>query len=269
VRNSAYAFAALTRDELRPRPDDLVLVPVGACEQHGPHLPTGTDSFIVEEVAHRAAEGLREEFRVLVTPTIPIGYSRHHLPFGATLSASAATLQLLLTEMCEGLAAAGFTRIFLINGHGGNADIVNVVAREVALARGITVGAGSYWVMAWDALVAEGAHERTRLPGHAGAFETSVMLVLSPELVRMTEAPSRAGTFETDPGSFYGPYLAEDQQNWLAIDGYSDSPATADTESGKRWLAAVGTGVEIALRRFHASARSSAQRHLPSSGTDE
>jgi creatinine amidohydrolase len=262
-------FASETRRDLQARPDDLVLVPVGACEQHGPHLPTGTDSMVVGAVASRVAAALRDEFRVIVAPTLPVGYSRHHLPFGATISVSAATLQQFLTEMCGSLVAGGFTRIFLLNGHGGNADIVNVVAREVALEHGITVGAGSYWVMAWDALVDAGAHEHARLPGHAGAFETSVMMALHPELVRGADAPLREGDFSSDPAGFHGPFLVEDQANWLAIDGYSDSPAAANPDDGTRWLAAVVDGVGIALRRFESGAATPRRPSAPAVGTGE
>lgn len=259
--DAAQSFALATRLDLEPAPDDVLLLPVGACEQHGPHLPTGTDFLLVTEIAERAASALRDEFRVVVAPTLPVGYSRHHLPFGATISVSAATYQQFLIEMCESLNDGGFSKIFLLNGHGGNADIINVVAREVALARGITVGAGSYWVMAWDELVALGAHEHARVPGHAGAFETSLVLALRPELVRTAAAPHREGVFSSDPASFHGPYLAENQRNWLAIDGYSDSPAAADATNGRAWLDATVAGVTKGLRRFHASgAKTDAER---------
>lgn len=248
------SFASANRRQLaQSAPSALAVLPVGACEQHGPHLPTGTDFLIVTEVANRAARALSGELAVLVTPTIPVGYSRHHLPFGATISVSAETLQRFLKEMCDSLVSGGFREIFLLNGHGGNADIVNVVAREVALEHGITAGAGSYWVMAWDALVKSGAHQRSRLPGHAGAFETSLVLELWPELVG-DERPHREGLFGSEATGFHGPYLAEDPRNWARIDGYSDSPDLADADDGRRWLDAIVSGVAAGLRRFHRSA---------------
>jgi creatinine amidohydrolase len=253
------AFAAANREQLVASATDLVLVPVGACEQHGPHLPTGTDFMIVSEVAERAARALSTDMRVRVTPTLPVGYSRHHLPFGATLSVSAETLQRFLIEVCDSLVNDGFRQIFLINGHGGNSDIVNVVARETALAHGVTAGAGSYWVMAWDALVAEGAHERNRLPGHAGAFETSIVMALWPELVSSSR-PHRDGDFGVDPAASCGDYLSEDHRNWARIAGYSDSPDRANAADGHRWLDATVSGVVAGLRRFHAAA---SDTHVP------
>jgi creatinine amidohydrolase len=209
---------------------------------------------LVSEVAARAAQALAEEMHVVVTPTLPVGYSRHHLPFGATISVSAETLQRFLTDICESLVAVGFRQIFLINGHGGNSDIVNVVARDVALAHDIPVGAGSYWVMAWDSLVAANAHRQNRLPGHAGAFETSLMMSLWPELVSASP-PHRDGHFGVNPKGFHGAYLSEDQRNWARISGYSDSPDLANADDGQRWLGATVDGVVAALRRFHATAR--------------
>lgn len=252
-RPSSFAFA--NRRQLAGMAADLLVLPVGACEQHGPHLPTGTDFLIVTEVARRAALALASEIPVLVAPTIPIGYSRHHLPFGATISVSAETLQRFLREMCDSLIGAGFRQLFLLNGHGGNSDIVNVVAREAALEHGVTVGAGSYWSMAWDALVASGAHVRNRLPGHAGVFETSIMMTLRPELVD-TDLPHRDGSFGVDPSRSSGPYFAEDERNWARIAGYSDSPDLANAEDGQRWLDATVAGVAASLRRFRDAASS-------------
>jgi creatinine amidohydrolase len=247
------SFALSNRDQLVASASDMVLVPVGACEQHGPHLPTGTDFMLVSEIAERAARRLAVDARVLVTPTLPFGYSRHHLPFGATISVTAATLERFLTDICESIVTVGFQQIFLINGHGGNADIVNVVAREVALTQGVRVGAGSYWTMAWDSLVRAEAHSRNRLPGHAGAFETSLLMALWPDLVA-PEKPHRDGEFNSPAAGFHGAYLSEDHRNWARINGYSDSPDRATADNGRRWLEATIAGVVTALRAFQAGA---------------
>ena len=80
-------FAEMNRDELRAAaPQSLAVLPIGATEQHGPHLPTGTDVFAVETVAREAAAQLPEDVPVIVTPTLPFGSSHHHVVFGATLS---------------------------------------------------------------------------------------------------------------------------------------------------------------------------------------
>ena len=92
----------------------------------------------------------------------------------------------------------GFTRIFLVNGHGGNHELAQLAARDVALKHPVRVAAGSYWTIAWKALVEAEAHRGRRLPGHAGDFETSIMLSLRPELVPEVR-PHRDHIGDSDP----------------------------------------------------------------------
>ena len=167
------------------------MVPLGATEQHGPHLPTGTDYFTVESLAREAAAIASRRVPVIVTPALPFGSSDHHFVFGGTLSLSTETYYRVVRELVESLVTDGFTRIFLVNGHGGNHELAQLVARDVALKRPVRVAAGSYWTIAWDALVNAEAHRGRRLPGHAGDFETSIVLSLRPELVSEISSASR------------------------------------------------------------------------------
>ena len=183
-------FSELTRNEVGElAKDGLAILPVGATEQHGPHLPSGTDAFHAEWIARKAALSLADDLAVVVTPTVPFGQSQHHLPFGGTLSLSPATFEAVLRDLCRSLAACGFQRIFILNGHGGNHDIVQIVANEVALNHRINVGCGSWWLMAHQALVE--AEVSDDAPGHAGVFETSIMLALRPELRARTNSGKR------------------------------------------------------------------------------
>src|SRR5579885_1456583 len=114
-------FAEMNRVQLRAAaPESLVILPIGATEQHGPHLPTGTDLFTVESVAREAAAQVPETIPVIVTPSLPFGSSHHHFIFGGTLSLSTETYYRVLCELLESLVTDGFTRMFLVNGHGGN-----------------------------------------------------------------------------------------------------------------------------------------------------
>lgn len=247
-------FEELNRLDLGKRRDALVIIPVGAIEQHGPHLATGTDFMIVNEVTKAAVASLAKDIDVIQIPTLPFGFSHHHLQFGATISLRPETLQLVLLDICKSLLESGFRNLFILNGHGGNNEIISIVAREFAITNDLRVGASSYWVMAWDELVKVGAHESNRLPGHAGAFETSIMRYLRPNLV--TEPlPERAGEFSSNPKSFYGAFMAEDPRNWTKIDGYSDSPGKAISADGERWFQASVNGVARALREFMEGAR--------------
>lgn len=248
--NAPILFNELTRgalNELAPRA--IALLPAGATEQHGPHMPTGTDTFAVETIARRAAGAAGPDVPVVVTPTLPFGSSSHHLAFGGTMSVSTETYYRLVSDLAESLIISGFKRIFILNGHGGNNELVQLVARDLALKHPAELAAASYWVTAWDALVEAGAHHNGRLPGHAGAFETSVVLALRSELVKEPR-PSRPDAGPGDPRSFYQPVRVERHGSWQAIDGYSDSPDRATAEQGERWLAIAVEQVANALTEF-------------------
>lgn len=242
----------LTRAEAREAAGSaLVLLPTGATEQHGPHLPVGTDSMVVEAVAREAAARVRPAILALVAPTLAFGSSPHHLQFGGTMSVSTETYYRLICDLLESLAEGGFRRIFIVNGHGGNSELVQLAARDVALRREIAVAAGSYWTIAWEHLTAEGAGKVGHLPGHAGAFETSLVAALRPELVREPR-PERELDPHSSPPMPADPYRAEIHGFWKRIDGYSDSPARGHKDDGERFLAAAVEGVADALTSFYA-----------------
>jgi creatinine amidohydrolase len=230
-------FEESSRSALREAATDALLVlPVGAIEQHGPHLPTGTDTFHVIEVAERAAALAAERIPVVLAPVLPFGSSAHHLPFGGTLSLSTATYLTVVTELVESLIGAGFSRLFILNSHGGNHELVQLVARDVALRRDVHIAAGSWWAIAWDALLQAGAGAAGRFPGHAGQFESSIVRHLRPDLVDPTALPHREGPVPPARAHFEPSYRAEHHGSWQAIDGFSDSPDLADAALGARWL---------------------------------
>ncbi|HEX5692471.1 MAG TPA: creatininase family protein, partial [Roseiflexaceae bacterium] len=152
-------FDEHTREELRAlAPTTLLVLPVGATEQHGPHLPVATDRLAVEHIARAAAQEAAAQIPVLVAPTLPFGSSHHHIPFGGTLSLGTETYYRVLVDLAESLIASGFRRIFILNGHGGNSELIQLAARDVALKHPAHLAAAPYWTIAWDALVEEGAH---------------------------------------------------------------------------------------------------------------
>jgi len=228
----------------------LAVLPVGATEQHGPHLPVGTDSFTVEYLARAASAEAARSILVVVAPTLQFGSSHHHLPFGGTLSLSTQTYYRVIFELGESLILGGFKRLFILNGHGGNNELIQLAARDLALKHPVQVGAAAYWTIARDDLVKEKAHEYGRLPGHAGAFETSQIMALRPELVGEPR-PHRDAVESSDPRSFFEPYRVETHGAWQAIDGYSDSPDRADGERGNVWLAAAVRSIAHAFVDFY------------------
>ncbi len=250
-RPSHLLLQELTREEARAvAPDALLVFPTGATEQHGPHLPVWTDTWAVEHVAREAAASVADEIPILVAPTMPFGSSHHHLPFGGTMSLSTETYYRAIVDLCESLIAGGFRRLFLVNGHGGNDELVQLVARDLALKHPAHLAAASYWTVAWDALVAAEAHVQGGLPGHAGAFETSLVMALQPGLVREPR-PHRADATGADPRGTRRPYRAESHGSWQSFDGYTDSPDRGTAERGRAYLAAAARAVGRALVEFH------------------
>ncbi len=236
VGRRSILFAELTRTDLADlAPRALAVVPLGATEQHGPHLPTGTDFFHAEWVARDAAARVADRIPVVVTPTLPFGSSEHHFPFGATISLSTTVYYDAVTGIVESLVRDGFRRVFLVNGHGGNHELIQLVARDVSLRRPVAVAACSWWLAGWDVMVAAGAHRVGRLPGHAGGFETSLIMAMRPELVA-DNVPDR--TPSPSPDDVRWPGLTREERHgfWQSIDGYSDGPGLANADGGRRWL---------------------------------
>ncbi len=148
--------------------DRVLLVPVGATEQHGPHLPLGTDTELAVALATAAA---RRDERAVVAPAVPYGSSGEHEGFAGTLSVGQRAIELLLVELCCS-ACATFRRVMLVCTHGGNAEPVR---RALATLRG------------------EGRNVRVFAPdwrgdAHAGHAETSLMLAIAPDRVRRERA---------------------------------------------------------------------------------
>jgi creatinine amidohydrolase len=236
-------------DAARQANTTLLVLPVGATEQHGPHLPTGTDFLCAEHIARLAAARAAERIAVVVAPTLPFGSSHHHLPFGATLSLATETYYRVLIDLLDSAIGGGFQRVFVLNGHGGNHELVQLAARDVALKQRASVAAASWWTLAEDALVAAGAAQRGRVPGHAGALETALMLALQPDLVRAPR-PHRDGGPGLDARPFSAGYRVEESGFWQSFDGFTDSPDRAEAEHGQVYLEAAISAAADAFVEF-------------------
>ena len=244
-------FHELNREEARALvPQALVVLPVGSTEQHGPHLPVITDTISVEHIARAAAAEAAKTVPVLVTPTLPFGSSDHHLPFGGTMSMRTDTYYRVLCELVESLVTGGAKRVFIINGHGGNHEIAQLAARDMALKHPVSVAAGSYWMVAWDALIGVKAYAVGRFPGHAGAFETSQVLAMRPDLVKQP-LPHRDEPRQDAPPEAARPYRGEFHGSWQSIDGFTDSPDRATAALGQTFLDTAARAVAAAFVEFH------------------
>jgi creatinine amidohydrolase len=247
-----YLLHELNRIEAADRAGEATIVlPVGATEQHGPHLPLGTDTLIVERVARAAAEQARTAHDVIVAPTLPFGSSHHHLPFGGTISMATERYYGALADMTESLVTDGFRRIFILNGHGGNHEIIQLVARDLALRHPVNIAAASYWDLALAAVSGQEPGLNGRFPGHAGDFETAMILAIRPDLVsaplprRTPEDLERVAIPET-------PFRAERHGFWQRIEGHTDSPHEATAERGQALLELIVPAVAAAIGQFAA-----------------
>ena len=163
----------------------LILIPTGAMEQHGPHLPLDTDIFNATAISESVARNfIGSEHSVLLAPPLPWGTSPHHLGFPGTISLRNNTMQSILTDAISSLLPHGFYRFLIINGHGGNAGILTATISEISHDLGISVPALSYWQMIKQTLIEIGESPIGGM-GHACEMETSLMLHLRPEIVRM------------------------------------------------------------------------------------
>lgn len=266
---AAHRLAELTRqDAARLAPECVLVLPIGSTEQHGPHLPAGTDALHAEWVSWRAAEAAAAEadVAVVVAPTLAYGSSEHHLPFGATLSLDTETLHRVLLSLGRTAAASGFRNLFVLNGHGGNHEIAQTAVRDLALQQPLHAAAGSWWQIAWDELVAAGAADHGRLPGHSGAFETAAVRAIAPHLVDEAAVPPGKDHTPTDPRAAQPPWRTELHGSWLAIDGWSDDPGRGDAATGRRFLHIAATAVARAFVTFHRSATAAGApipHHIP------
>jgi creatinine amidohydrolase len=256
VAGGTWRFDALTRDDLRQlAARATVVVPLGSTEQHAHHLPVSTDAAIVTAIAERAVELAAAHEPVLLAPTLPFGFAHHHVPFGGTVSLRSTTYLDVLTDIVTTLSREGFRRVVLLNGHGGNESAARLAADRVGyeLQLDVNVAAGSYWVLAASFL--ETVDLPTGLvPGHAGHFETSMMLALSPELVRLDARPTDAEPTTPLGVPDHAGALIRRPGLWESSDGRTDDARLADADLGSRLLAGIVESVAEFLVAFHRSA---------------
>ena len=220
------------------RESTVVVLPVAAVEQHGPHMPTGTDTILVTAIA-KALEQRRPQ-QVLLLPTYWLGASSHHLRFGATLDARLGTLIAALKDICVSLLNDGYQRILLLNGHGGNVDPLKVALRELqpGYPRALLAG-GSYWSGINDLInsTLEGEH---RFVGHACEFETSLMMHLQPQLVD-TSSLNAAGELVTD--NIEGMFISRDMRQ-RTNSGFTGRPDLASAAKGEALFEGIVSKLE-------------------------
>jgi creatinine amidohydrolase len=225
------------REALTHQP--VVLLPVGAVEDHGPHLPLSTDNIIVEAICLETAR--RAQGEALVMPSVAYGLDEHHMDFPGTVSIGIQTLISYVADVALSAARHGFTHILIVNGHGSNTSIVDLAARRVVTETGVICGAMSPSA-AIDPTLAEPSLSRMRRSGaggiaHAGEYETAMMLHLRPDLVQMDRAVREMGQLKL---AFFSwdhatPSILAWQDWWsrMSESGVCGDPTVATAEFGQ------------------------------------
>jgi len=171
----------------------LVILPTGSTEQHGRHLPLDVDVFLCESVCLEV--GCRAPDRVLVLPPIAYGLNLHHIDFPGTIHIEPETFIAFCLNITKSVAYHGFQKILIVNGHGSNSPLIDLVARKTVLATQSLCFATGYFQFLLEAF--QGIRE-TKVIAHADEFETSLYLHLARERVKMeltAEDNDRMGRF--------------------------------------------------------------------------
>lgn len=214
----------------------IALLPVGATEQHGPHLPVSVDCTLNSGVVDAALALLPDNLLVTRLPLLPIGKSNEHLAFPGTLTLSASTLVSLWTEVAESVHRAGFRKIVFFNSHGGQPQLLDVVVRDLRVRLGMAAISANSWGLGMRAGLF--SDDEVKFGIHGGEIETSMMLHLRPDLVSMPLAGdfrSRAAEIDAQ----YSVLRAEGGvgMGWAAQDlhpsGAIGNAAAADAKRGQ------------------------------------
>lgn len=236
----------------------VAVLPVGATEQHGPHLPLDVDTAIVESVLAAAAGHLPCDAPVYALPTLPVGLSPEHERFPGTLTLSAETALALWRDIGASVARAGVRKLVIFNGHGGHVGLMDLVGRELRARHDLLV-----WGVNWfhlplvepdgrDLEADLDARER-RFGVHAGQVETSVMLAIAPERVARPALRDFPSTSEARArrypllGNGRSAKLAWQMQDYHPA-GAAGNAAAADADWGRRAVAAAGRSLAQLLQ---------------------
>jgi creatinine amidohydrolase len=197
------------------------IIPVGSLEQHGEHLPVSTDSLIAEHLAERVAENIG----AYVLPVIPYGVSFEHKPM-FNVSISNSTLTRMICDTCISLADNKIHDIFILNGHYGNIGALQHIEQELRrkLPAGTTVHTIHYWHML--------SHEFD----HAGEVETSLVLAIVPELVRMKRAAPNSKRIGKPKAAYVSMTNAPGSFPKITGNGVWGDPRKASAKKGKKWI---------------------------------
>jgi creatinine amidohydrolase len=247
-----YRYNRLTWAEMNDviAAQKLVILPTASTEQHGKHLPLDVDLFLCEsvclEVGRRAAD------QVLVLPPIAYGLNLHHIDFPGTIHIEPETFIAFCLNITKSVAYHGFQKILIVNGHGSNTPLIDVVARKTVLATKSLCFATGYYLFLREAF--EKIRE-SKITAHADEFETSLYLHLAPERVQMNlavEDNDRMGKYVSSDSTGNYPVRFNDYWGRWTQTGVHGDPTKATAEKGRILFEAAVTGLIELVRELRA-----------------
>lgn len=243
--------------ELARQDGSLLVVPVGSIEQHGFHLPVGTDTILADAMAQATAERIDEDVPVLVTPPIWTGFSPHHLAFGGTISIEFEHLLHVLEDTVATATKNGFDGVLLLNGHGGNGPLISSAVSTIGQKYpDVEINGVTYFELA-TSFIGELRDSDIGGMAHGGEFETSLMLHLCPDLVRVEEIE---GTPLDEPYSqgtqdlvVSGPLSTYRSFEFFSDSGAIGDPTAASAEKGEAILELLTDELEALAREIYSA----------------
>ena len=232
----------------------IVVMPLGSMEQHGHHSPLLTDTYLVTEIAERVEEHLSEQIYML--PTMWLGASDHHLDLPGTVSVTNSVYSAIIKNIVRSIAKAGFRRLLFLNGHGGNVtpgtQAITELTNESDVYNDMWIALSSYWTVAAPAISPEDHGMQTKQLTHACEYETSMMLFLHGEIMRMDRVKS-------SPPLINSPFFHSEHGGRLNVakrmatrtpTGAMGEPQYATPEKGESLLNAIADEVIACIEDF-------------------
>jgi creatinine amidohydrolase len=244
----------LTTEEVRRLDKEraAVALVVGAIEQHGPHLPTVTDLALGASILTLALERLDPSVQLWVLPPLAYGRSVEHESFAGTVTLSQETLAAIVHDIAVSVTRSGFRRLVLFNSHGGNLSVLETVARDARRRTGLMVFPFSMFRLGLD--YPQISEQEALWGTHAGEWETSMMLALTPELVDLERADHAQGyaTFAQPPEhvGLLGPIPFAWSTDDVSASGAIGDPRAATVERGREIVELSISKVALALEEI-------------------
>ena len=231
----------MTRDEIAALDKDksIVLLPTSATEQHGAHLPVGTDAIILSTLVDKMVNECEfEAGNLIFAPQLNVGKSNEHMGFAGTITFGTQTYYSLLHDIATAISASGFKKLVLFNSHGGNTDMLNMISRDLRIDLGLDVFVFDWWFTPFWNEGLQGLQQSGKYGVfHACELETSLMLAARPETVHMELAVDEepADCFKGEKYvTVFGPINAGWKTKDVTNSGVIGAPTYATAEKGHK-----------------------------------